>query len=216
MDGANQPETRRERRIRRRREEILAAATRVFSRKGYAAATTKDIASEADMGESTLYNYFPGKHDILLATLRSTGKDFDEAFEQVRGLENREALIGLLEAGIVLFTQRIDFTRTLLAQAWLDNQVLEEFISIRLQAVAGMIQAFIAERIQAGTFRPFDPELGARAALGMFVGLMLPVLRGLEAPPDAEKRHRMAEAVVEILLNGISGGQPPRSQEPGC
>lgn len=63
---------RRQRRVARRRQEILAAAARVFARKGYAGATTKEIAEEADVAEGTLYNYFGGKRDILRAVAVET------------------------------------------------------------------------------------------------------------------------------------------------
>jgi AcrR family transcriptional regulator len=46
--------SRRARRILKKRGEILDAATHVFSEKGYASTTTKEIAEKADMGESTL------------------------------------------------------------------------------------------------------------------------------------------------------------------
>ncbi len=48
-----------------RRQEILAAARRVFIDKGYAAATVNDIASEAGVAAGSIYRYFPGKSDLI-------------------------------------------------------------------------------------------------------------------------------------------------------
>ena len=59
-------DTRRDRRINRQKEEILQAAGSVFSEKGYASSTIHDIAIKADIGDGTIYNYFPGKREILL------------------------------------------------------------------------------------------------------------------------------------------------------
>lgn len=50
-----------------RRGEILAAAQRVFIRKGYDAATMQDIATEADVAAGSIYRYFDGKADLIAA-----------------------------------------------------------------------------------------------------------------------------------------------------
>src|SRR6478672_8270389 len=48
-----------------RRERIIRAAITVFRRSGFHVATTKDIAHEADLTQSNLYNYVSSKHDVL-------------------------------------------------------------------------------------------------------------------------------------------------------
>ncbi len=67
-------ETRRDRRIKRQRQEITDAAARLFASQGYGATTTRDIAQAVDMGESTLYGYFSSKQDILVAILQPAGQ----------------------------------------------------------------------------------------------------------------------------------------------
>lgn len=54
-------------RSRRTVERILDAATRVFDERGYAGATTNDIADEADVSIGSLYQYFPNKDALLVA-----------------------------------------------------------------------------------------------------------------------------------------------------
>jgi AcrR family transcriptional regulator len=46
-------------------EQVVAAAVRVFDRKGYAAATVQDIADEAGIVKGTLYYYVRAKEDLL-------------------------------------------------------------------------------------------------------------------------------------------------------
>ncbi|MFC1951220.1 helix-turn-helix domain-containing protein, partial [Chloroflexota bacterium] len=50
---------------RKRQRQILSAARRVFSQKGFAEATTAEIAREAGVSEGTIYNYFESKRDLL-------------------------------------------------------------------------------------------------------------------------------------------------------
>jgi AcrR family transcriptional regulator len=52
----------------RRRQQIIVAAKRVFSEKGFSRATMEDIANEAELSPGTLYLYFKNK-DELYASL---------------------------------------------------------------------------------------------------------------------------------------------------
>jgi len=199
----NPSSTRRDRQIQRKRQEILTAATQVFARKGYASTTTKDIANEADLGESTLYNYFESKRDILLAILEENHVLFDTLFEMTQGLANRNSLIELFDRTLEIFSERIFFLRTILSEAWVDNDVLNNYVVLRLKQASQLIEDFIAIQIKAGVFRPIDPAMGSRLALGMFFSLVLPVLRGIEPPPSPQQRRAWAESVVSFLLDGI-------------
>jgi AcrR family transcriptional regulator len=59
---------RKERERERRRQQIMVAAKRVFSLKGFSKATMEDIAKEAELSPGTLYLYFKNK-DELYASL---------------------------------------------------------------------------------------------------------------------------------------------------
>jgi AcrR family transcriptional regulator len=194
---------RQQRRFERRRQEILAAAARVFAEKGYANSTTKEIADSADIAEGTLYNYFSGKRDILIAVADETQTPMQTAVQQAGALENRAAMISMFEKAFDISEARLPFVRTLLTEAWIDDGILQEFLAVRLRRIAQSVQVFIAERVASGAFRPIDPAIGARVAIGMFAGLIAPSLRGLEPLPSQDRRHALAEAIVDILLDGV-------------
>jgi len=59
---------RKERERERRRQQIIVAAKRVFSEKGFNKATMEDIAKEAELSPGTIYLYFKNK-DELYASL---------------------------------------------------------------------------------------------------------------------------------------------------
>ena len=194
---------RRQRRIARRKREILAAAAQVFAEKGYSSTTTKEIADAADVAEGTLYNYFDGKREILLSIATEADVPIERALQEAGKLENREAMIALFEDAFDIAEARLPFLRALLTEAWTDDGILQEFVAARLRRVSQLLQAFISERIAAGAFRPIDPALGARMAMGTFGGLILPILRGVESLPSPEERHVLAEMIVGVLLDGI-------------
>jgi AcrR family transcriptional regulator len=55
---------RKEREKERRRQQIIVAAKRVFSEKGFNKATMEDIAQEAELSPGTLYLYFKNKEEL--------------------------------------------------------------------------------------------------------------------------------------------------------
>jgi AcrR family transcriptional regulator len=55
---------RKEREKERRRQQIMVAAKRVFSDRGFTKATMEDIAQEAELSPGTLYLYFKNKEEL--------------------------------------------------------------------------------------------------------------------------------------------------------
>ncbi len=202
IDSHPKRETRRQRRITRRKKEILDAAARIFAEKGYANATTREIAEAADLAEGTLYNYYGGKREILLAILDETQAVIDAMFERAGTLETREDAVALVEQGYTLLLDALPFVRTLIAEAWLDNTILE-VLSAGLQRLGERVQHFVELRIHANQFRPIDPSLATRMVLAMFVIPILPILRGVSPIPSAQERRNLAQNVIDLFIDGI-------------
>ena len=59
----------RERKKQRTRQAIVEAATSLFAERGYAEATLAEVAEAAEVSLSTIFNYFPGKPDIVFAVM---------------------------------------------------------------------------------------------------------------------------------------------------
>jgi AcrR family transcriptional regulator len=194
---------RRQRRIDRRRGEILAAAARVFADKGYANATTREIAEAADVAEGTLYNYFENKREILLAIALETEAPMEAAVMATEHIRDRESVVVLVERALDLQESQVDFWRSLLAEAWVDDAILQQFVAIRLQRTHRRLTAFIAEWVADGLLRSVDPGLTAQMIMGIFVGLIAPEVRGVSAPRTPTERRALAEAIVDLLLDGI-------------
>jgi AcrR family transcriptional regulator len=75
---------RRERSKLEKLDRIRVAAHRLFGRQGFAATTTKQIASAADIGSGTLFLYAPTKEDLLVLIFQEeVGLAVDAAFASV-------------------------------------------------------------------------------------------------------------------------------------
>jgi TetR/AcrR family fatty acid metabolism transcriptional regulator len=195
--------SRRQRRIERRRQEIIAAAAQIFAEKGYANTTTKELAEAADMAEGTLYNYFEGKRGILLAILNEMSRPIDALLQDARVLQSREDFVDMVDKSLAIFMSHLNFTHTLLTEIWVDDVILEDFVVGRLQHIGQSVQAFIVKGIEAGRFRAMDPEITTVMILGTFLALIIPVLRGKSPTLTPQERHKVAETAVDLLLDGI-------------
>src|ERR1700761_3412088 len=61
ISGGEQPK---QGRSRKRQQDILQAALRVFARDGISRARLSDLAAEAEVPLSSIYEYYPSKEDI--------------------------------------------------------------------------------------------------------------------------------------------------------
>jgi AcrR family transcriptional regulator len=59
-----------------RRAQLTAAAARVIARKGYGAATVRDVAAEAGTSTGTVMYYYAGKEELFADTLRAASEAF--------------------------------------------------------------------------------------------------------------------------------------------
>jgi AcrR family transcriptional regulator len=82
------------------RQRILEAARRLFSRDGFDAAATRDLAREAGIAAGTLFNYFPTKEALALCLAAEALAEARDSYQQKRrGDESlEEALFAFIAA----------------------------------------------------------------------------------------------------------------------
>jgi len=66
----------------KRREQLLDVAAELFSVKGYAGATTAQIAKEAGITEPIIYRHFKSKRDLFVALIERTGRQTLDQWER--------------------------------------------------------------------------------------------------------------------------------------
>jgi AcrR family transcriptional regulator len=164
-----------------RRQEILDAALRCFSRDGFHNTTTADIVRESGVSQGTLYLYFATKEDIVvaLADERHQGEAMINALAQgeqdpIRGLL---ALIELYGEGLT-DPRRIAMRRVGI-QGWgeaLRNERIRKSAVEGLATVRAAITRLIERGQHTGQIRAeVDAEAVARTLVATFQGLVLQV-----------------------------------------
>jgi AcrR family transcriptional regulator len=146
-------------RSRRRRREILQAAVRVFARTGIARARIGDVAAEAGVPVSSVYDYYPGKEDLAYAVpIARMGKfyiEFAEAAQTEPTARERLRLYLWLTAD---FARRDpDWARTLYLEVWPSVLVKEARVRECLDDFARIVIALIRDGGARGEW-PVDPN----------------------------------------------------------
>jgi AcrR family transcriptional regulator len=96
-------------RSRRTVERILDAAARIFHEQGYSAATTNDIADEADVSVGSLYQYFPNKDALLVAlTARHIEETTAGLVDLLHGLDVEAGFGPVLRAVVAFLVEQHD------------------------------------------------------------------------------------------------------------
>lgn len=149
------------------RDEILAAATRLFAEQGVVDVTMSEIASRAGLRQASLYYWFRRKEEILAEIVEQVNR---VPLDFVLKLEEEEAgdpavqlwrLIRFDVAALCAFPFDINEVHRLSAgnpeefdHYWAERQHLND-----------EVEALVAEGIAAGELREVDPRLAALTML---------------------------------------------------
>jgi AcrR family transcriptional regulator len=198
-----------------RRQQILDAALRCFSRDGFHNTTTADIVRESGVSQGTLYLYFGNKDDIIVALAddRHQGEAFVSAMAQSEQ-DPIEGLALLLELhGQSLDDARRSDLRRVGIQGWaeaLRNPTVLASVTEGSSLVRNEIVRLIARGQRTGQIRAeIEPEAVARLLIALFRGLTLEVSLG-EDKDLADVGPLIADMIRGTLFTDAARAAPPK------
>lgn len=151
-------------------EELLAAALRVFSERGFAASRLEDVAREAGISKAALYLYFESKQAIFEALVRSAVVPNVERLEAMVAAGQGSAADMLRHlvhaiARIVVDSDLSAFPKLIIAESSNFPDLAKLYRSAVIERVLGLIASIVRRGIAGGEFRPTDPDLAARLVI---------------------------------------------------
>jgi AcrR family transcriptional regulator len=187
-----------------RRQQILDAALRCFSRDGFHATTTADIVRESGISQGALYLYFATKDDIILAL--ADDRHQGEALINALAESEQDPIEGLnllleLYGRSLSDPQRIDGRRVGI-QGWaeaLRSPAIRDNITGNLAAIRAEIARIVGRGQQAGLIRAeVAPDALARILIASFQGLILQVGWGedIDLPSIGRVLHGMLRGAL--------------------
>lgn len=191
-----------------RRQQILDAALKVFSTKGFDKATNKDIAKEAGgISPGLIYWYFKDKEDLLLSIVRerATILELAEHPEQLLDLPPREGFTLIARSYLDIFKTpgTAAFFRMMFGTFVRFPQIGELFYRMVAGRLFDVINRYLQLNIERGLFRPHDTTIATRSFIGMIIIQVMAreLLHQREALATSDEQ--LVESVVEIFVRGL-------------
>ena len=188
-----------------RRDELLAAAVRVFARKGYHTCRVSDIADEAGASHGLVYHYFSSKDEVLETIFRENWGPIAVAIEGIAATDDAAAEQLRKVVALVLHAWRRDQeTVRVLVREISRSPVLQERIG-EFQKAFDALEHVIVRGQERGEFdTALDPRFATYAVWGTLDEILTGwVLGRLPSEPDDVDR---AEATVIAMLRRALGG----------
>lgn len=151
-----------------RRDEILAAARKVFAKRGYQSGSLDDVAAEAGISKPTLYYYFPSKAHLFfeIASLQADAQLVALA-HIAREPDPQTCLIALMRHQVQQVTKEMDFYRYFFDhRPMLKDPELRAALRQKLAAYSEYFYHGIRRAIAAGILPPVDEFIATQAIFG--------------------------------------------------
>jgi TetR/AcrR family transcriptional regulator, cholesterol catabolism regulator len=154
----------------RREREILDAAAKLFSERGYSSTTIRDIGAEAGLNHATTNYYFRGKASVLFAIYQEALDGFFAGLGTVTGKPD-EALAQVVRVAVAAAVHRKDETAVYFQELrWLDQLLPPDMVTIvreRQYRFRARVCDIVEDGIAQGMFRPVDPVIAVEAVVAM-------------------------------------------------
>jgi AcrR family transcriptional regulator len=195
----------------KRQWDILDAATKIFSEKGFYGGRTSDIAKEANIAEGTIFRYFKTKKDLLVGLLMPLIIKFFrplmfKSIEKIMDNENNETvnvvLKNIMMDRVTLIKKNAPLIKTVMVESIYHPELLTPLQKEIAPKFIPIIDAFFKDNIEKGNLRDIDPRLMARSLISLIAGFSI-----LSSSfPDiftTDGDEKEVDKIVDILINGI-------------
>lgn len=202
---------RKEREKERRRHQIMVAAKRVFSEKGFNKTTIEDIAREAELSPGTLYLYFKNKDDLYASLSLGILQYFLIRLEHINSEKNlnpeqklealKEAMYGVYEFDplILINMFHLQSSETLKN---LSPQLLSEIKNLSQKSLEGMANIF-EYGIKHKVFIKKNSLALANIIWALFSGIVLWIESKRIIHNENNHLKQAIEIAFEIFTKGI-------------
>jgi AcrR family transcriptional regulator len=202
---------RRPRRGRDTRQQILNASLRLFSERGFARTTVRDIARVAGITDAAIYYHFASKRDLLEALFEERGiLPAIQELEQISTeLPLRDTLLDIARRAMLVMQANRDFLRLVFMESLgSEPGAMEEARSVIErweQGVARLLRAYM----ERGQVRRLDAHMAARQLVTLARGAFWDDLVGSFGPCQSSGETLGPEletylaASVDNILNGL-------------
>ncbi|MEW5724938.1 MAG: TetR/AcrR family transcriptional regulator [Thermodesulfobacteriota bacterium] len=183
---------------------ILAAAVRVFARKGFYQARVSEIAREAGVADGTIYLYFHNKDDILISIFeREMQKVIENVQSEIKKTDDPLEKIRLFaKAHLSLIESNKDMAEVIQVELRQSSKFMKEYRNEKFLEYLDIISGIVKEGQARGVIRAdVEPGIVKRA----FFGALDEMSRfWVLSSKRKYSINTAAEQISEFFIKGIS------------
>ncbi|WP_051920373.1 TetR/AcrR family transcriptional regulator [Thermodesulfobacterium hydrogeniphilum] len=186
------------------KKKIIEAALKLFSKKGYLGATTKEIAREAKVAEVTLFRYFPSK-EALFEEVINTYSFFPKLKAILSEIQDKnyiEALKIIAQNFLNLLESKKDLIKIMHSEMQRYPDQIKKIYENVIDSTVNLLSDYFKSLQKEGILRDFNTEIVARAFLGMFFSYFY--VREIKECVSVQKSNieEIIDVYVSIFANG--------------
>jgi AcrR family transcriptional regulator len=198
--------SRREREQLQHKQQIVDAAMRLFSVRGFHTVSMQEIATEAEFAIGTLYKFFPSKEALYHEIMDQACARIRETLDPILNgdTDERETVARMIRATVDIFRSNAPAIRLSL-QAHQQQIVVctstppSENARKFHETILANMEKVIASGVRKGVFRDIDPRVGALALDATLRALVFAAAQD----PDPDSLKRRVADFEHLLFNGI-------------
>ena len=196
----------------KRQKQILDAAIKVFSKKGYQGSRTSEIAKEAKVSEGTIFNYYGCKKDILIAMIFEIIKEFikpmcclsmDETNKNNDKSSIEESLHRLMIDRLNLVRKNYPLIKTILIESIYHEEILEILSKELYPRLIDLVDSYVEKNIENGNFRNIDKKQISRSIVSSTIGYLI-LDNVVPEYFSGENDEDEVGKIVNVILYGIA------------
>jgi len=180
---------------------IIDSAIKLFSARGFNAASVDDICEEAGISKGAFYHHFETKQALFLALLDSWLKTIDYAIAASRDLTAPETFMQMTKAFPYLFEtagEGLPMFLEFWLQASRDKRIWDASIA-PYRRYHRYFTSLIKKGMAEGSFVEVDAGLASRMIISTAMGLLLQSLMD----PKGAKWEKVARDSTNMLVNSL-------------
>src|SRR6476469_1184295 len=196
-----------------RKRQIEDAASSLFSARGYAATSVRDIARALDLQGGSLYAHISSKEDVLWNIVSRAAERFHAA---VRPIANSAETVpvrlrGMVRAHVRVVTDDIEHATVFLHEWRFLGSERRIAIARQRDAYEAYFRAVIAEGMANGEFRLADRKMAGLGILSALNGIAQWYRPDGPLTPDG-----IASSFADLFLRGLTAPQTDPANGPNC
>jgi len=196
--------SRKERERLRHKEEILTAALRLFSEKGFHNVSMQEIADESEFAVGTLYKFFEGKESLFAALIGSCARRISDILMPIleEKVDERRRISNYIKAHEQIIADHVPSIRLYLSQNVPSALTVRPDVEPDADAVRDVIHqklsGVLKSGMRKGIFKDIDPWIAALSLSAILESFVFAVIK---SPGHISVEDGLSR-VEEILFKG--------------